>query len=162
MSLSKQLTGSQSRRSALLQVGFTEPSESLRMLVRSYRTVSPLPVPGCPGHRRFAFCCTFLRITPTGYSPAPCPLEPRLSSNRSSRPAVTQPAHHRPVSLSRSGTNDHRALHGVMEIAVIVVGSGRSKGLYPRGSRLDDPGVELVGCREFHVVRGHVVVDPHD
>src|SRR6478672_1092457 len=31
--------------SALLRVGFAEPPGSLRMLVRSYRTVSPLPVP---------------------------------------------------------------------------------------------------------------------
>ena len=30
--------------SALLRMGFTEPSGSPRMLVRSYRTVSPLPV----------------------------------------------------------------------------------------------------------------------
>ena len=30
-------------RLALLRVGFTEPSESPRTLVRSYRTVSPLP-----------------------------------------------------------------------------------------------------------------------
>ena len=29
---------------ALLQLGFTKPRESLRTLVRSYRTVSPLPV----------------------------------------------------------------------------------------------------------------------
>jgi len=31
--------------SALLRVGFAEPPGSLRVLVRSYRTVSPLPVP---------------------------------------------------------------------------------------------------------------------
>ena len=29
--------------------------------VRSYRTLSPLPVPGEPGHRRFAFCGTVPR-----------------------------------------------------------------------------------------------------
>ena len=29
--------------SALLQVGFAKPAESPRLLVRSYRTVSPLP-----------------------------------------------------------------------------------------------------------------------
>jgi len=28
------------------------------MLVRSYHTVSPLPVTGCPAHRRSALCCT--------------------------------------------------------------------------------------------------------
>jgi len=36
----------------LLPVGVAEPTGSLRPLVRSYRTVSPLPVPGHPGHRR--------------------------------------------------------------------------------------------------------------
>src|SRR3954471_11161047 len=29
--------------------------------VSSYLTVSPLPVPGEPGHRRFVFCCTIRR-----------------------------------------------------------------------------------------------------
>ena len=29
-------------------------------------TFSPLPVPGEPGHRRYVFCGTFLRVTPTG------------------------------------------------------------------------------------------------
>ncbi len=32
----------------LLRVGFTEPAESPRLLVRSYRTVSPLPDPASP------------------------------------------------------------------------------------------------------------------
>jgi len=53
-------------RSALLRVGFTEPIESPRPLVRSYRTVSPLPVRAGARHRRSAFCGTFLRVTPTG------------------------------------------------------------------------------------------------
>ena len=44
--------------SALLRVGFTEPPGSPRTLVRSYRTVSPLPVTGRPAHRRSALCCT--------------------------------------------------------------------------------------------------------
>jgi hypothetical protein len=44
--------------STLLRKGFAEPSESPPMLVRSYRTVSPLPVTSFPAHRRFAFCCT--------------------------------------------------------------------------------------------------------
>lgn len=34
--------------------------------VRSYRTLSPLPV-----SRRFAFCCTFPKVTPAGRYPAP-------------------------------------------------------------------------------------------
>ena len=37
---------------ALLRVGFTEPCESPHTLVRSYRTVAPLPVAGKPAHRR--------------------------------------------------------------------------------------------------------------
>jgi hypothetical protein len=44
--------------STLLRKGFAEPTGSPPLLVRSYRTVSPLPVAGCPTHRRSAFCCT--------------------------------------------------------------------------------------------------------
>ena len=33
-------------------------------LVRSYRTVSPLPVPGEPGHRRSVLCCPVREVTP--------------------------------------------------------------------------------------------------
>jgi hypothetical protein len=53
-------------RLALLRVGFTKPIELPQSLVRSYRTVSPLPVWTEVHHRRFAFCGTFLRVTPTG------------------------------------------------------------------------------------------------
>jgi hypothetical protein len=53
-------------RLALFRVGFTEPAESPRPLVRSYRTVSPLPVRARARHRRSALCCTFLRVAPTG------------------------------------------------------------------------------------------------
>ena len=37
---------------ALLRMGFAEPQRSLPALVRSYRTVSPSPVPSHPSHRR--------------------------------------------------------------------------------------------------------------
>ena len=37
--------------------------------VRSYRTLSPLPV---PEDRRFAFCGTFPGVAPAGRYPAPC------------------------------------------------------------------------------------------
>src|SRR3954468_5357238 len=47
--------------SALLRVGFAEPPESPRALVRSYRTVSPLPVPEGPS----AVC--FLWHFPAGH-----------------------------------------------------------------------------------------------
>src|ERR1019366_5984873 len=50
------------------------------MLVRFYRTVSPLPVLGYPCHRRSLFCGTFLHVTATHVSRAPSPTEPRLSS----------------------------------------------------------------------------------
>jgi hypothetical protein len=48
--------------------------------VRSYRTVSPLPRAPRGAVRRSALCCTFLRVTPTGRWPAPCPVVPGLSS----------------------------------------------------------------------------------
>ena len=53
-------------RLALLRVGFTEPTGSPRPLVRSCRTVSPLPVRVGARHRRSALCCTVLRVAPTG------------------------------------------------------------------------------------------------
>jgi len=52
----------------LLRVGFTEPPRSLEALVRSYRTVSPLPVLGHPSHRRSVLCGTFLHVTATHVS----------------------------------------------------------------------------------------------
>jgi hypothetical protein len=52
----------------LLRVGFTEPPWLPKMLVRSYRTVSPLPVLGCPSHRRSVFCGTVLHVTATHIS----------------------------------------------------------------------------------------------
>jgi len=56
---------------ALLPVGVADPAGSPRPLVRSYRTVSPLPVPGEPGHRRSAFCCPVREVAPAWLSPAP-------------------------------------------------------------------------------------------
>ncbi len=53
-------------RLTLLRVGFTEPDQSPGPLVRSYRTVSPLPVRALARHRRSVLCGTFLRVTPTG------------------------------------------------------------------------------------------------
>src|SRR5438093_2431804 len=68
----------------LLQVGFTEPAPSPGPLVRSYRTVSPLPA--APrlirsARWRSALCCTFRGLTPPGGYPAPCPMEFGLSSS---------------------------------------------------------------------------------
>ena len=54
-----------------------------RLAVRSYRTISPLPVPGIPKNARpsaVSFCCTFRRLAPPRRYLAPCPVEPGLSS----------------------------------------------------------------------------------
>src|SRR5438132_9740844 len=48
------------------------------------------------GHRRSALCGTFLRVTPTGCYPAPCPVESGRSSDRSPRTgrhAAARPTH---------------------------------------------------------------------
>src|SRR5204862_5457266 len=86
--------GQPSPCSTLLPMGFTEPPGSPRALVRSYRTVSPLPVP--EGHRRSALCCTVLRVAPTGCYPASCPVE----SGRSSDRCCTQPGTRPPGRLA--------------------------------------------------------------
>ena len=44
--------------------------------VVSYTAISPLP----QRMRRYTFCCTFLRITPTWRYQASCPVKPGLSS----------------------------------------------------------------------------------
>ena len=67
----------------LLQVGFAEPAPSPGPLVRSYRTVSPLPAAprlATEARWRSALCCTFRGLTPPGNYPAPCPVEFGLSS----------------------------------------------------------------------------------
>jgi hypothetical protein len=60
--------------------------------VRSYRTLSPLPVLPEGSHRRFAFCGTFRRLAPPGRYPAPCPVELGLSSSRAGNPADRRPS----------------------------------------------------------------------
>ena len=84
--------------------------------VRSYRTISPLPVHSrhtrCRAHRachrRFAFCCTFRRLTPPRRYLAPCPVEPGLSSPVDRFTPVAQaPSTERPIRsdcLARSGS----------------------------------------------------------
>ena len=67
----------------LLQVGFAKPAPSPGPLVRSYRTVSPLPAAprlATEARWRFVFCCTFRGLAPPGDYPAPCPVEFGLSS----------------------------------------------------------------------------------
>ena len=67
---------------ALLPMGFTQPARSPEPLVRSYRTVSPLPPaePCDSADRRFTFCCTCPILTDGGRYPPSCPVEPGLSS----------------------------------------------------------------------------------
>ena len=82
---------------ALLPVGVADPTGSPRPLVRSYRTVSPLPVPGCPGHRRSVLCCPIREIAPTWLSPAPvpCGAPTFLDTSPKADAAVTRPTHRR-------------------------------------------------------------------
>jgi len=47
----------------LLLVGFTKPRQLPNTLVRSYRTVSPLPVLCRQSHRRSVLCGTVLHVT---------------------------------------------------------------------------------------------------
>jgi hypothetical protein len=60
----------------LLRVGFTEPAGSPRLLVRSYRTVSPLPDPGAPCGRAepSAVCSLWHFPWPRGRSALPTTL----------------------------------------------------------------------------------------
>src|SRR5262245_10244784 len=75
----------------LLRVGFTEPAPSPGPLVRSYRTVSPLPATRDERVRwRSALCCTFRGLAPPGSYPAPCPVEFGLSSGDGIRPPLAR------------------------------------------------------------------------
>ena len=94
---------------ALLRVGFAEPVESPRLLVRSYRTVSPLPhrasAKSQPAARRFAFCCTFPGLAAGRCYRSPCPAEPGLSSRREKLAASDHPAHCPARLFSKSGSS---------------------------------------------------------
>jgi hypothetical protein len=72
----------------LLRVGFTEPPGSLRALVVSYTTVSPLPLARPkPGPGRSVLCGTVPRVTPGRCYRPPCPVEPGPSSPSHARTA---------------------------------------------------------------------------
>jgi len=75
----------------LHRVGFAELPRSPGELVRSYRTVSPLP-DNIPANRgvtgRYTFCCTFLRVATTSRYEAPCPAVFGLSSRSKIDPAI--------------------------------------------------------------------------
>lgn len=69
--------------SALLRVGVTQPPESPPTLVRSYRTVSPLPVrPRGVAIGGLLSVALYRQITPTWLAPAPYPSESRPSSTQ--------------------------------------------------------------------------------
>ena len=73
----------------LHRVGFTELPRSPEELVRSYRTVSPLPrSKRLLSAGRFTFCCTFLHVAATPRYGAPCPVVFGLSSGRTCHPAI--------------------------------------------------------------------------
>src|SRR5262245_27189895 len=106
-------TGPAIPHSALLRVGVTEPPGSPRTLVRSYRTVSPLPVrAGEPAHAIGGLLSVALnrQVAQSWLSPAPCPVESRLSSTPPTEvagAAATQPAH-RHGECSGTSLNDRR------------------------------------------------------
>ena len=71
------------------------PSQRLStLLVRSYRTFAPLPVPGDTGPSAVCFCGTVLTVTRTGRYPASLTIrEPGLSSTDTGvAAAITSPA----------------------------------------------------------------------
>jgi hypothetical protein len=81
---------------ALLRVGFTLPLTVTSSAVRSYRTLSPLPVylsVKINKLRRSTLCCTCRRLAPPRRYLAPCPMEPGLSSNNEPKllPAIAWP-----------------------------------------------------------------------
>ena len=65
---------------ALLLVGFTWHPASPPDPVSSYLTLSPLPAFAKASGGRTSLCGTFPGVTPAGRYPAPCPVEPGLSS----------------------------------------------------------------------------------
>ena len=96
-------------------MGFTQPTQSPESLVRSYRTVSPLPGKSLPtslhdtlqsseSFRRFAFCCTCPILADGGRYPPSCPKEPGLSSPSESDAANAWPSAASGCSLSGPAT----------------------------------------------------------
>ena len=75
-----------------------------RRAVRSYRTISPLPVPQS-GHRRYVFCGTFPRNAPGRRYRPPCPAQFGLSS-RPGEPkrAIASPTPPRQYTRITAGT----------------------------------------------------------
>jgi len=83
------------------------PSQPVsRLLVRSYRTISPLPIP-TSRDRRYIFCCTFRRLPPPGSYPAPCSMKPGLSSDATSAYAIARPTSHIIVNVQQYTKSTH-------------------------------------------------------
>ena len=84
-------------RLALLRVGFTEPAGSPPSLVRSYRTVSPLPVrtrrPAIGGFLSVALSCGSPRLAVSQHPALRSPDLPRHGPARAARAAATWPTH---------------------------------------------------------------------
>ena len=84
----------------LLPMRFTQPARSTRPLVRSYRTLSPLPrkpkLHFAITLRRSTLCCTCSVLADGGRYPPSCPVEPGLSSpfkERSEHLAICRQMH---------------------------------------------------------------------
>src|SRR5262245_45330385 len=90
-------------------MGFAEPSESPRTLVRSYRTVSPLPDPATPENRRPSAVCSLWHFPASRLDWAlpsilPCGVRTFLGRVTPERvPGRGHPADSPPSPLSRSG-----------------------------------------------------------
>ena len=83
--------------STLLRVVVAEPPRSPRTLVRSYRTVAPLPVAGEPAHRRSLSVARSDRSPRPGSHQHPALRSPDFPRLDHGRAAATRPTHrHRP------------------------------------------------------------------
>ena len=83
-------------RLALLRVGFTEPAGSPPPLVRSYRTLSPLPVraePAIGGFLSVALSCGSPRLAASQHPALRSPDLPRCGPALATRTAATWPTH---------------------------------------------------------------------
>jgi hypothetical protein len=114
-------------RLALLRAGVAEPPGSPPTLVRSYRTVSPSPVPGGPGHRRSSLCCP----VPTGR-----PVLALASALLCGAPtfldhpgvaAVTGPTHHRAAQCGTGRAIPHHVPPHVPSATSVMVWPGRGR-----------------------------------
>ncbi len=81
-----------------------------------------------PLARRSAFCCAFLLVAETGRYPAPCPVEPGLSSRLSpqgDKPAIICPTPNPQLPADQNFQVGHRRYHIFVIIANFVVCSSR-------------------------------------